>query len=82
MGKYHFSNDIRNFISHLNDISPLCSLLHTLLKDIACVCRTSKNCKPFVLQDKCNNEMFLSPASPIAVEHLDHLEVSLHPLVS
>ena len=29
-GKYHFNSDMRNFISR---ISPLCSLLYTLLKD-------------------------------------------------
>ena len=33
-GKYYFSSDIRNFISH---ITPLYSLLHTLLKD-ECMC--------------------------------------------
>ena len=26
-----------------------------------CVCRTSENCKSFVLQDMCNIEIFLSP---------------------
>ena len=29
-----------------------------LLKDKACVCRSSENCKSFVLQDKCNIEIF------------------------
>ena len=29
----------------------------------ACVCRTSENCKPLVLQDKCNIEIFLSSAN-------------------
>ena len=42
-------------------ITPLCSLLHILLKDSECVCRTSENCKSLVLQDKCNIEIFLSP---------------------
>ena len=28
----------------------------------ACVCRMSENCKSLVLQDKCNIEIFLSPA--------------------
>ena len=28
----------------------------------ACICRASKDCKSLVLQDKCNIEMFLSPA--------------------
>ena len=46
---------MRNFISH---ITPLCSLLHMLLKD---KCWTSENCKSLVLQDKCNIEIFLSP---------------------
>ena len=43
-------------------ITPLCSLLHILLKDGGCVCRTSEDCKSLVLQDKCNIEIFLSPA--------------------
>ena len=43
-------------------ITPLCSLLHILLKDGECVCRMSENCKSLVLQDKCNIEIFLSPA--------------------
>ena len=38
-------------------ITPLCSLLHILLKDGECVCRTSENCKSLVLQDKCNIEI-------------------------
>ena len=45
-------------------ITPLCSLLHTVLKDKCmhkCICRTSENCKSLVLQDKCYIEMFLSP---------------------
>ena len=29
----------------------------------ACVCRTSKNCKSLILQDKCNIEIFLSPVT-------------------
>ena len=29
------------------------------------VCRTSENCKSLVLQDKCNIEIFLSPAWPV-----------------
>ena len=41
-------------------ITPLCSLLHILLKDGECVCRPSENCKSLVLQDKCNIEIFLS----------------------
>ena len=42
-------------------ITPLCSLLHTLLKD-KCVClQASENCKSLILQDKCNIEIFLSP---------------------
>ena len=43
--------------------SPLCSLLHILIKDGECVCRTSENCKSLVLQDKCNIEIFVSPES-------------------
>ena len=36
-------------------------IMHTLLKDkCMCVCRTSENCKSLILQDKCNNEIFLS----------------------
>ena len=42
LGKYYFSSDIRKFISH---ITPLCSLLHKLLKDECMICRTSENCK-------------------------------------
>ena len=42
-------------------ITPSCSLLHILLKDGECVCRTSENCKSLVLQDKDNIEIFLSP---------------------
>ena len=38
-------------------ITPLCSLLHTLLKD---KCRASENCKSLVLQDKCNIGICLS----------------------
>ena len=45
-------------------ITPLCSLLHILLMDGECVCRTSENCKSLVLQDKCNIEIFLSPDPP------------------
>ena len=33
--KYHFSSDIRNLLSPI--YTPLCSLLHTLLKD-ECMC--------------------------------------------
>ena len=32
-------------------------LLHILLKDGECVCRTSENCKSLVLQDKANIEI-------------------------
>ena len=32
---------------------------------IACVCRTSENCKSLVLQDKCNIEIFLSPGNTV-----------------
>ena len=39
-------------------ITPLCSLLHTLLKDKCIFCRTSDNCKSLVLQDKYNIEIF------------------------
>ena len=31
-----------------------------IVKDNACVCRMSENCKSLVLQDKCNIEIFLS----------------------
>ena len=41
-------------------ITPLCSLLQTLLKDKCMLCRMSENCKSLVLQDKCNIEIFLS----------------------
>ena len=45
-------------ISH---ITPLCSLLHTLLKD-KCMCLQDKgNCESVILQDKCNIKLFLSP---------------------
>ena len=38
MGIYNFSSDIRNFIYIFNShIAPLCSLLHTLLKN-ECMC--------------------------------------------
>ena len=46
-------------------ITPLCSLLHILLKDGEYVCRTNENCKSLVLQDKCNIEIFLSPANSV-----------------
>ena len=36
-------------------------LLHILLKDGECVCRTSENRKSLVLQDKCNIEIISSP---------------------
>ena len=36
-------------------------ILHILLKYDECVCRTSENCKSLVLQEKCNNEIILSP---------------------
>ena len=42
-------------------INPLCSLLHTLLKDKYMCLQVSENCKSLVLQDKCNIEIFLSP---------------------
>ena len=42
-------------------ITPLCSLLRTLLKDKCVVCRTSENFKSLVLQDKCNIEIFFVP---------------------
>ena len=42
-------------------ITPLFSLLHILLKDGECVCRTSENCKSLVLQDKYNIEIFCPP---------------------
>ena len=54
-------------------ITPLCSLLHTLLKDktfSACVCRTSEICKSLVLQDKCNIEIYLSPDKVLVFEGL------------
>ena len=38
--------------------------LHILLKDGECFSRTSDNCKSLV-QDKCNIEIFLSPAARI-----------------
>ena len=42
-------------------ITPLCSLLHMLLKD-KCMCLQDKyNKKSLVLQIKCNIEIFLSP---------------------
>ena len=41
-------------------ITPLCSLLHTLLKDKYMWLQVSENCKSLVLQDKCNIEIFLS----------------------
>ena len=42
-------------------ITPLCSLLHTLLKD-KCMCMQDKgNCESLILQDKCNITIFLSP---------------------
>ena len=52
----------KNGVIWCEHITPLCSLLHTLLKDkCLCICRMSENCKPLVLQDKCNIEIFLSP---------------------
>ena len=48
-------------------ITPLCSLLHKLLKDGECVCRMSENCKSLILQDKCNIEIFLSPERKILI---------------
>ena len=44
----------------LEEVIPLCSLLHILSKYGECVCRTSENHKSPVLQDKCNIEIFLS----------------------
>ena len=51
-------------------ITPLCSLLHILLKDVECVCWKSENCKSLVLQDRCNIEIFLSPACLLTVQLL------------
>ena len=42
-------------------ITPLCSLLHTLLKDK----RTNANCKSLIRQDRCDIEIFLSPVPQI-----------------
>ena len=49
-------------------ITPLCSLLQTLLKDKwSSMCyRTSENCKSFVQQDMCNIEIFFDPCSAMA----------------
>ena len=38
-------------------------IAYTLKRASAWVCRMSENCKSLVLQDKCNIEMILSPAS-------------------
>ena len=48
-------------MSHIT-YTPLCSLLHTLLKDKYMCLQDNENCKSIVLQDKCNIEIFLSPA--------------------
>ena len=53
--KYYFSSDIRNF-KNINHPPPI-----QFLRTNACVCRTSENCKPLVLQGECNIEIFLSP---------------------
>ena len=45
-------------------ITPLCSLLHMLLKD---KCKwMSENCKSLILQDKYNIEIYLYPAIDMA----------------
>ena len=52
-------------------ITSIYSLLHTLLKDKYMGLR-DENCKSLVLQDKCNIEIFLSPAciySGFTTEH-------------
>ena len=63
MGKYHFSNDIRNKNIKLPP-PPLPHFPYCIqfLRTSACVCRTSENCKSLVLQGKCKIEIFLSPA--------------------
>ena len=58
LGKYNFSSDIRNFIIHITYCSLMFFIAYT-----SCVCKTSENCKSVILQDKCNIEIFLSPAS-------------------
>ena len=46
--------------------SPLCSLLHILLKDGEYVCRRSENCKSLVLQEKMQ---YLNIFVPYRAEH-------------
>ena len=61
MDKYYFSSGIRNFISHILPYALYC--IH--FKDKCTVCMTSESCKSLVFQDKCNIEIFLSPAMVI-----------------
>ena len=51
-------------ITRGSHITPLCSLLHTPLKD-KCMCLQDEwNCKSHILQDKGNIGIFLSPELP------------------
>ena len=45
----------------MSHITPLCSLLHTLLKGKYMCLQVSENSKALILQDKCNIEIFSSP---------------------
>ena len=56
----HKRKRVLGIITQGSHITPLCSLLHTLLKDKCMCCRTSEHCKSLILQDKCNIEIFLS----------------------
>ena len=61
MGKYHFSSDIRNFISHITYYSLMLFIAHTF--KVKCMSLQDEwSCTSLVRQNKCNIEIFLSPA--------------------
>ena len=55
-------------------ITPLCSLLHILLKYGECVCRRSEDCKSLILQDKCNIEIFFSPDHFLFLDYIEKIQ--------
>ena len=71
LGKYHFSSNIRNFISHNSYYILMFFITYTFKGQVHVFAGRVKivreNCKSLVLQDKRNFEIFLSPVCKSSV---------------